>query len=137
MSSQNQNIQIDICEKNDLPIETTSPIQNLPIQPPNTPDETIYDKIINFDEMKEKVEKKVEKKVEQKRIHSQFHLEEGDYFPFVKIKYVAGGQKEMHNFVDDHDFAIIHVKNIEQIKTIKRHPKINTIILFKEGSPTS
>lgn len=127
----------------------TSPIQNMPIQPPNTPDEKMtneitYDKIINLDDMKEKMEKieekveqKVEQQVEQKRIHSQFHLEEGDYFPFVKIKYVAGGQKEIYNFVDDHDFAIIHVKNIEQIKTIKRHPKINTIILFKEGSPTS
>ena len=66
-----------------------------------------------------------------------FNLEVGDYFPFVKINYVSGGQKEIYNFVDDQDFAIIHVKNIEQIKTIKRHPKINTIILFKEGSPTS
>ena len=139
-----------------------SPTQLIPIQPPNTPDEkmivetriaetmidetmideTMIDEtIIILDEVKEKLEQhvdeKIEQQVEKKLIHSQFHLEEGDYFPFVKITYVAGGQKEMHNFVDDHDFAIIHVKNIEQIKTIKRHPKMNTIILFKEGSPTS
>jgi len=100
-------------------------------------DETIINLYEVKDKLEDKLENKLKEKVEQKLIHSQFHLEEGDYFPFVKIKYVSGRQKEMHNFVDDHDFAIIHVKNIEQIETIKRHSKINTVILFKEGSPTS
>ena len=66
---------------------------------------------------------------------SSYRLEEGDYFPFINLQFQSGQSKQMHNFVDDKEFMIIVVKNIEQITHFNRDSRYNTIILYKEGTP--
>ena len=68
-------------------------------------------------------------------INEKYKLEEGDYFPFINLQFQAGQSKQIHNFVDDKEFMIIVVKNIEQITHFNRDIRYNNIILFKEGSP--
>jgi len=66
---------------------------------------------------------------------SSYRLEEGDYFPFIHLQFQSGQSKQMHNFVDDKEFMIIVVKNIEQITHFNHDIRYNNIILYKEGTP--
>ena len=67
-------------------------------------------------------------------INEKYKLEEGDYFPFINLHFHSG-HLHLHNFVDDKEFMIIVLKNIEQITHFNRDIRYNTIILYKEGTP--
>jgi prolyl 4-hydroxylase len=69
-------------------------------------------------------------------INEKYKLEEGDYFPFINLQFHSGQSKQIHNFVDDKEFMIIVLKNIEQITHFNSDSRYNTIILYKEGTPT-
>ena len=101
------------------------------ILPPAPPTEQKYEKIINLDGNPQ-----VSRCTRQKQalIHTQFSLEEGDYIPFVNIKFESGNKKELYNYVDNNEFLIIHVKNIETIANINKIPNFNTIAIFKSGT---
>ena len=103
-------------------------IDNNPPPPPTCNNNGIkYEKIINLDE----------KKTEINVLHKQFSIEEGDYIPFTCIKFESGNKKEIYNYVDDNEFLIIHVKNIESIHNIKKIPNFNNIAVFKTGFPSN
>jgi len=104
------------------------------ILPPAPPLEQKYEKIINLDSNSQ-----VSRCTKQKPalIHTQFSLEKGDYIPFTTIKFENGNKKEIYNYVDDNEFLIIHVKNIENINNIKKIPNFNTIAIFKSGQPSN
>ena len=106
----------------------------LPPAPSVTSNEQKYEKIINLDSNSQ-----VSRCTKQKPtlIHTQFSLEKGDYIPFTNVKFENGNKKEMYNYVDDNEFLIIHVKNIENINNIKKIPNFNTIAIFKSGQPSS
>jgi prolyl 4-hydroxylase len=101
------------------------------ILPPAPSTEQKYEKIINLDGNPQ-----VSRCTRQKQalIHTQFSLEEGDYIPFVNIKFESGNKKELYNYVDNNEFLIIHVKNIETIANINKIPNFNTIAIFKSGT---
>jgi hypothetical protein len=71
--------------------------------------------------------------------NNKYSLEEGDYFPFISIKYDNGYEKHFHNYVDNKEFMIIIVDNIEKLTKIKDYISNNClfhyIILYKEGIP--
>jgi len=67
---------------------------------------------------------------------SIYNLEEGDYFPFVSLQFQNGTEKQIHNFVDDKEFMIIVVKNVENVCKYICDNRFNNIILYREGTPT-
>ena len=105
------------------------------IFPPTPPLEEKYDKVINLDGKQCELKKTCNNKV--KLIHPQFSLEKRDFIPFTTIRFENGNKKEIYNYVDDNDFLIIHVKNIENINNIKKIPNFNTIAIFKSGQPSN
>ena len=74
--------------------------------------------------------------------NKKYCLEEGDYFPFISIKYDNGYEKHFHNYVvDNKEFIIIIVDNIKKLTKIRNYISNNCsfhyIVLYKEGSPCS
>ena len=67
---------------------------------------------------------------------SIYKLEEGDYFPFVSLQFQNGTEKQIHNFVDDKEFMIIVVKNVENVCKYICDNRFNNIILYREGTPS-
>jgi prolyl 4-hydroxylase len=117
---------------NKLPIPPKEIVDDNSNAPPNSPAEKKYEGIINLDEKPKNTVDKV-----NTITHAQFHLEEGDFLPFTGVPFVTGHKKELYNYVDDNEFLIIHLKDIGEIKTIKKFNNFNYIILFKDGEPES
>jgi prolyl 4-hydroxylase len=70
-------------------------------------------------------------------LENKYTMEVGDYFPFVTLQFQSGQDKHIHNYVDNKNFAIIVVKNIENIGEIKLkyQEKFHYIILYECGKP--
>ena len=120
----------------------------LPPKPPlNTGNMIDLDSLDIDEKTKEKIKNDIVNQLNRKKEKQQikpepikkfdFYLENGDYFPLVTLHLASGNKKEVYNFVDDNEFIIIHVKNIEQITNIVKHPQFNYIIIYHEGSPNN
>jgi len=67
--------------------------------------------------------------------NDNYKLEEGDYFPFVSVKFQNGTEKQLHNFVDDKEYMIIVVKDVENVRKYVHYDRFHTIILYQYGLP--
>ena len=68
--------------------------------------------------------------------YENYHLEEGDYFPFIKL-YKQKSLKYMHSFVNHYNFIIIIINDISVINSenFKIQNDLNYIILYSIGKP--
>lgn len=62
-------------------------------------------------------------------------LEIGDYFPFVTLKLSNNQTRDIHNYIDNNEFIIIHCKDVNMIGGINILPGFHYIIIYLTGEP--